>query len=78
MAAETQQHLLLVMKAHQALQRRCDELQLTRSSVLASMDSLSETCTEDQQEVLQTVKTVIQNRTKLLEERPEETRPYLK
>ena len=77
MAAETQQHLLLVMKAHQALQR-CDELQLTRSSILASMDSLSETCTEDQQEVLQTVKTVIQNRTKLLEERPEETRPYLK
>ena len=60
MAAETQQHLLLVMKAHQALQRRCDELQLTRSSVLASMDSLSETCTEDQQEVLQTVKTIIQ------------------
>jgi len=60
MAAETQQHLLLVMKAHQALQRRCDELQLTRSSILASMDSLSETCTEDQQEVLQTVKTIIQ------------------
>jgi len=48
MAAETQQHLLLVMKVHQALQRRCDELQLTiaRSSILASMDSLSETCTE--------------------------------
>ena len=62
MAAETQQPLLLVMKVHQALQRRCDELQLTiaRSSILASMDSLSETCTEDQQEVLQTVKTVIQ------------------
>ena len=60
MAAETQQHLLLVMNAHQVLQRRCDEFQMTRSSILASVDSLLETCTEDQKDVLQTVKTVIQ------------------
>ena len=75
MTLNTQQHLLLVMGSHQTLIQKhrmleekvknlestVRELQMARTSTLASMDTLLESCTEDQKPHLQTMKAVAQS-----------------
>jgi len=61
MTSNTQQHLLLVMASHQELESTVRELQMARTSTLASVDTYLKTCTEDQKPHLQSIKTLAQS-----------------
>ena len=75
MILNTQQHLLLVMESHQTLIQKhrklenkvenlestVQELEIARINTFATVETLLETCTEDQKPHLQIVKAVVQS-----------------